>query len=285
MQPQPGILAPLPAHARYVTLRWHGDDASAALARFDGAEVGRSAVVGFGPGFLAAAERTVPGLSGFPSFPGAKVDLPSTPAAVWLWLRGDDPGSLLHEERGWLARAGAGFSVEASVAAFVHRGGRDLSGYEDGTENPTGDDARRHGVVGEGPLRGSSFVAVQRWRHDFDALEALGQPERDRTIGRRIADNEEIPDAPATAHVKRTAQEDFEPEAFVLRRSMPWADAGGAGLVFVAFGRSLDAFTAQLHRMCGAEDGVVDALWRFTRPETGATFWCPPAVGGSNLTT
>jgi len=55
-------------------------------------------------------------------------------------------------------------------------------------------------------------------------------------MGRRLEDNEELGDAPPYAHVKRTAQESFDPEAFVLRRSMPRADAEREGLVFVAFG-------------------------------------------------
>jgi len=62
---------------------------------------------------------------------------------------------------------------------------------------------------------------------------------------------------------------------------MPWAEAGGEGLVFVAFGRSLDAFEARLARMTGQEDGITDALFRFTRPLTGSYFWCPPVAGGS----
>ncbi|MCA9569717.1 MAG: Dyp-type peroxidase, partial [Myxococcales bacterium] len=86
--------------------------------------------------------------------------------------------------------------------------------------------------------------------------------------------------APQTAHVKRTAQESFDPEAFVVRRSMPWADARGEGLVFLAFGRDLTAFEALLHRMVGLEDGLTDALFRFTRPVTHAAFWCPPVTGG-----
>jgi putative iron-dependent peroxidase len=76
-------------------------------------------------------------------------------------------------------------------------------------------------------------------------------------------------------HVKRTALESFQPEAFVVRRSMPWADAMRAGLMFVAFGATLDAFEAQLRRMAGIEDGITDALFKFTRPVTGAYFWCP----------
>ena len=55
-------------------------------------------------------------------------------------------------------------------------------------------------------------------------------------IGRRRADNEELADAPQSAHVKRTAQESFTPEAWLLRRSLPWAGPAGEGLMFVAFG-------------------------------------------------
>ncbi|MEL0028198.1 MAG: peroxidase, partial [Perlucidibaca sp.] len=92
--------------------------------------------------------------------------------------------------------------------------------------------------------------------------------------------NEELEDAPDSAHVKRTAQEDFDPEAFVLRRSMPWTAGRRAGLVFVAFGSSLAAFEAQLTRMSGAEDGIVDALFRFSRPVNGAYAWCPALRDG-----
>jgi putative iron-dependent peroxidase len=45
--------------------------------------------------------------------------------------------------------------------------------------------------------------------------------------------------------------------------------------MFVAFGASLDAFEAQLRRMAGLDDGITDALFQFTRPITGAWFWCP----------
>ena len=96
----------------------------------------------------------------------------------------------------------------------------------------------------------------------------------------RLSDNEEVDDAPISAHVQRTAQESFEPEAFVVRRSMPWADAGGEGLMFVAFGDTLNSFEAQLLRMIGHEDQVIDGLFRFTRPISGSYFWCPPVIGG-----
>ena len=160
--------------------------------------------------------------------------------------------------------------------------GRDLSGYEDGTENPKGDKAIMAAIVqGQGPaLDGSSFVAVQHWVHDLDGMKAKPQKEQDDIIGRRLSDNEEFDEAPESAHVKRTAQESFDPEAFMVRRSMPWADSKGEGLEFVAFGKSFDAFETILAHMTGQDDGIVDGLFQFTKPVTGSYFWCPPVKDG-----
>lgn len=279
---QPGILDDVPAHGRYLTFRVAPGVPRATLAatvRVLGDAVdGRRAVLGVGPSLARALTADVRGLHALAPRVGAGVDVPSTPAALWLWLRGDNPGELLHAGRRLEALAAPAFAVVHRELAFRFTDGRDLSGYIDGTENPTGDAALRAAFATDlGPgLDGGSLVAVQRWRHDLGAFQALPGEGRDHTIGRRHSDNEELEDAPSSAHVKRTAQESFEPEAFVLRRSMPWANPEGEGLVFTAFGATLDAFEALLDQMVGANDGVVDALFRFTRPETGGTFWCPP---------
>ncbi len=180
--------------------------------------------------------------------------------------------------RGALAR----LLASADGDAFRYDTGRDLTGYEDGTENPKDDAALAAALVmnrGSG-LDGASFVAVQQWQHDLDRFDALSSQQQDESVGRRKSDNVELDDAPPSAHVKRTAQESFSPEAFVLRRSMPWADSSSHGLMFVAFGHSFHAFEAQMRRMLGEEDGIRDALFDFTRPVTGNYYWCPPLRAG-----
>jgi putative iron-dependent peroxidase len=174
------------------------------------------------------------------------------------------------------------FEVTSAVDAFKYGRGLDLTGYEDGTENPKGKKGVEAAIVNDkqAGIGGASFVAVQQWVHDLGRFASMPQKQQDNTVGRRKKDNKELGGAPASAHVKRTAQESFTPEAFLVRRSMPWADATRAGLVFVAFGKSLDAFEAQLKRMAGAEDGIADALFTFTRPVTGAYYWCPPVRKG-----
>ncbi len=284
--PQSGILADVPALARYIQLSIHPDgDPRAALERLARSVDGDATVVGFGASLLRYFGAEVPGIRVHPALALKGVDIPSTPGALWLWLRGDDRGELVVRSRQLLADLDTGFSPDSIFDAFKYGEGRDLSGYEDGTENPTGDDAVKAAICPEceGCPGGSSFVAVQQWIHDLDMFEAMGAARRDDTIGRRLSDNEELTEAPASAHVKRTAQEDFDPPAFVLRRSMPWADESSEGLVFVAFGKSFDAFEALLHRMSGQEDGVMDGLFSFTRPVTGAYFWCPPVAADGQL--
>ncbi|MDE2058233.1 MAG: Dyp-type peroxidase [candidate division NC10 bacterium] len=275
---QSGILESTPPVARYLIFSLTDqDEVRRSLRLLGNIADGRQTVVGLGQSLVLALGATVPGLRTAPCYTGAGCEVPSTPFALWCWLRGDDKGELLHRTRRIHEALTPAFRLEQVIDAFTYGTGRDLTGYEDGTENPKDERASEVACVrGHGErLDGSSFVAVQHWVHDLDRFEAKSTQEQDYTVGRRRSDNDEIEDAPPSAHIKRTAQESFDPAAFVLRRSMPWTDGLRAGLVFVAFAASFDAFEALLRRMVGAEDGIVDALFTFTRPISGAFFWCP----------
>ncbi len=279
-QPQPAILEPLSPMARSLRFRLRaGAPPSQLLATLAARELGNE-IIGLGTVLVAALGKRVPGLRDLPLLANSPVAVPSTPSALWVLLRGDDRGQILHRALAWQQAIAKWCVLEDSLDLFTYEGNRDLSGYEDGTENPEGEKALAAAVLsGAGPgLDGSSFVAVQRWEHDLGTFQALSESARDDVFGRRRSDNEEFDSAPASAHVKRAAQESYEPEAFVLRRSMPWGDARGQGLLFVAFGHSLDAFEAILKRMVGLEDGVVDGLFTFTRPIDGGYYWCPPTT-------
>jgi porphyrinogen peroxidase len=280
---QPGVLAPVPLHGRYLTFRLTSRPrARRALRALSVIADGENCVVGLGLSLLRALDCAIPGMRRFPASARKGAAVPSTPAALWCWLRGADRGELFHRSRAIAHALAPAFRLDSAIDAYRHGSGRDLTGYEDGTENPKGKKAVAAAIasgMGTG-LDGSSFVAVQQWVHQFDRFNSLSVKRQDHSIGRRRRDNFELENAPASSHVKRTAQESFSPEAFLMRRSMPWHDATRAGLMFVAFGRSLDAFEAQLKRMVGGEDGIVDALFSFTQPATGAYFWCPPTTRG-----
>ncbi|MBL8435020.1 MAG: Dyp-type peroxidase, partial [Zoogloea sp.] len=140
--PQPGILAPLPPHARYLVFSLEPDtDARAGLAALRDLVDGEHIVAGLGQAPLSAIGRKVPGLKPFPPLAGPGVDIPSTPAALWLWLRGSDRGELLLQSRRVEHALAPAFRLLEAWDAFKHGSGRDLTGYEDGTENPEGDEA------------------------------------------------------------------------------------------------------------------------------------------------
>jgi len=276
---QPGILMEVPRVARYLLFSLKpGVQANDSLRALGNSVDGELAVVGIGHSLLRALGCNITDMRDFPTHTGPGISVPSTPAALWIWLRGDDRGELLHQTRQYEQLLADAFVLDDVIDAFQYKDSRDLTGYEDGTENPEDQDAVNAAIVqGQGAgLDGSSFVAVQQWLHNLDQFQAMNQKDQDNTIGRRISDNEEIEEAPESAHVKRTAQEDFEPEAFVLRRSMPWIESKQSGLIFVAFGHSFYAFEALLKRMVGEDDGITDALFNFTHPVSGSYFWCPP---------
>ena len=283
MNYQRGILANVPSVARYLTFQqYDASQIQTCLKKLCAIADGEKIVLGLGKSLLLQLDLVHPHLPNFPAYTSAGINIPSTPADLWLWLRGAERGELLLLSQQIIDTLQAAFDCTAIVDAFCHLGGRDLTGYEDGTENPHDEAAIAAAFVAdENPLlHGGSVVAVQQWLHHMPSFDKMSNEQQDNAIGRRKTDNEELDDAPESAHVKRTAQESFSPEAFVLRRSMAWSAGAQGGLMFVAFGHSSQAFAAQLRRMVGLEDGIQDALFQFTRPITGAYFWCPPVKDG-----
>ncbi|MBM6442237.1 MULTISPECIES: Dyp-type peroxidase [Pseudomonas] len=281
---QPGILAtPVPPQARHMFFALESAAAlPAALDNLMQLVDGQSAVVGFGESLVKALNGNIEGLRVFPALTGVGVDNPSTQHALWCWLHGVDRGELLNRSNALEAALAPALRLVQMTEGFRHRDGHDLTGYEDGTENPRDEAAAAAALVAEGVdgTVGGSFAAIQQWQHDLKGFHALPSHETDHIMGRRLSDNEELDDAPISAHVKRTAQESFAPEAFIIRRSMPWIEGDRAGLMFLAFGFSLDAFEVQLRRMSGLEDGITDGLYRISRPITGGYYWCPPLKDG-----
>lgn len=287
---QKAVLAAVPAVGRYLFFSLDASDVAQirqSLIRIALVADEQLMLVGIGADLVQALGAQVPGLKRFEALHGPSAPVPSTPVAFMCWLPGNDLGDLVLQTRLVKQALGPALRLSKVVDAFRHGQGpnghgRDLTGYEDGTENPEGQAAVDSALVqGAGPgLDGGSFMAVQQWLHDLDAFEAMTPLAQDQMVGRRRSDNEEMDDAPASAHVKRTAQESFEPEAFVLRRSMPWTAGEQAGLMFVAFGKSFAAFEAQLRRMLGLDDAVVDALFGMSKPISTAYFWCPPVQDG-----
>lgn len=293
---QAGIYQGLPKHGCYLTFNLKAGVQTAQLmktlkqvsiwAADQKVNLGQDLVLGLGDACLSVLKADVVDDLAFPSFSESKqktIQVASTPNALWLWLRGEQAGDLLLLSQALQAQLQDTFELVSVVDGFKHKEGRDLTGYLDGTENPV-EQAAFDAAFVQGKaqgLNGASYVAVQQWQHDLAHFKSLKQTHQDHIIGRRLSDNYELPDAPVSAHVKRTAQESFTPQAFMLRRSMPYKAELDGGLMFVCFANSPQPFAQQLNRMVGGEDGVTDGLFEFSKPLTGAYYWCPPLLDGA----
>jgi putative iron-dependent peroxidase len=276
---QPSILAPVPLVGRHLVFDDRvGHDPRPCLTRLRDTVSPERTTLGLGQPLVLALGARIPGLRPFPALAGPGVAIPSTQGWLWAFLAGDDASDLHDRTRALRGALGEGFSVREEVATFQYRRGRDLTGFEDGTENPRDERAIAAAITSSDTeaLDGSSFAAIQRYVHDLDGFARLSTAAKEAVIGRSLATNEELASAPASAHVKRTAQESFEPAAFVVRRAMPWGDSRESGSYFLAYGESLDRFERLLTRMAGLEDGIVDGLLTISRPVTGGYYWCPP---------
>jgi putative iron-dependent peroxidase len=280
MTSQPGILQPPPAVGTALVFDTDpGTDPRKGLAAIRAMPADGDVVLGIGAPLALALTADIAGLRTFPALSGIGVAIPSTQGALWAFVRGKERGEVLDRAMSIHRKLGTGWRILEEVDAFRYRGGRDLTGYEDGTENPKDAAAIEAAVVATGKpgVVGGSFVAVQKYVHDLERFEGFEAAARDAIIGRSLETNEEITDAVTSAHVKRAAQESFDPPAFMVRRSMPFGGVIEHGLYFVAYVESLDRFERVLRRMVGLEDDrTVDGLFGITRAVSGGYYFCPP---------
>ncbi|MGC4113639.1 MAG: Dyp-type peroxidase [Myxococcales bacterium] len=212
---------------------------------------------------------------------GARV-APSTPADLFFHLHSDHHDANFALAREIRRALGDAVTLVEEVHGFKHFGGRDLTGFVDGTENPKGDDRAPVALVGEEEpgFEGGSYVNIQRYVHDLVAWEKVSVQEQEGVIGRTKAEDQELPDEtkPKTAHIARVVIEEDGKELEIVRHSMPYGTTHEAGLFFVAYGKTPENFEKMLTRMMVAErHGHHDHLMRYTRAVTGCQFFVPSA--------
>ena len=164
-------------------------------------------------------------------------------------------------------------SVAEETSSWPYRHDRDLTGFIDGTENPDLIDAPAIALIAHGaPGAGGSILLLQKWSHDVTAWESLAVDQQERVIGRAKSDSTELADKPADSHVTRNDQDTF---GKVFRRNMPYGTVTDHGTMFVGFSADQQRLEAMLESMAGVNDGIRDALTRYTRPLTGAYYFVP----------
>ncbi len=284
--PQTGIFALGTASHAYLEFDLAaGVDASAAVARVTGLREPRTTiggvnlVAGFRPELWrsVAPDAAPDGLTGFnePLVGPDGYTLPATQHDAVIWLAGAAYDVVFDLSRDVIgALAGHARLVSETVGWPYHRD-LDLTGFMDGTENPTLVEATAVALIPPGsPGEGGSVLLLQRWEHDANAWEALDVPSKEAVIGRRLSDGAELDPKPGTSHVARTDQEVY---GKIFRRNIGYGSVVRHGTIFVGFSARQRTLEVMLESMVGRVDGRRDALTDFTRAISGAYYFVPSA--------
>jgi porphyrinogen peroxidase len=199
--------------------------------------------------------------------------MPATQHDAVLWLSGSSYDVVFDEARQAINSLASLASVGAETSSWPYRRFRDLTGFEDGTKNPSLLEAPSVALIPDGaPGAGGTILLLQQWSHDAAAWESLPVVSQEKVIGRTKAESIELDPQTPDSHVARTDQEIF---GNIFRRNMPYGTVTNHGTMFVGFSPDQVPLSSMLDSMAGVGDGVRDALTRYTKPLTGAFYFIP----------
>ena len=217
------------------------------------------------PAGLEGFNRPVVGRDGF--------TMPATQHDAVLWISGSAYDVVFDVARSAIAALRDVAVAADETSSWPYHHDRDLTGFIDGTENPTLIEAPDIAVIEDGnPGAGGSVLLLQKWVHDAARWESEAVEKQARVIGRDKADSAELEDKPGDSHVAKTDQDEF---GKIFRRNMPYGTVTDHGTMFVGFSSEQGRLARMLDSMAGVGDGVRDALTNYATPLTGAYYFVP----------
>jgi porphyrinogen peroxidase len=216
---------------------------------------------------------------------GARHTMVSTPGDLLFHLRARRMDLCFELAYHLTNRLAGRAEVVDEVHGFKYFDERDLLGFVDGTENPTGPSALTAAIIGDDDpdFAGGSYVIVQKYLHDLVAWNALSVEDQVRVIGSDKLSDIELSDdvKPANSHVALTTiTDDAGTERQIVRDNMPFGrvGAGEFGTYFIGYAAD-PAVTEQMltNMFVGDPPGNYDRILDFSTPVTGSLFFVPSA--------
>jgi putative iron-dependent peroxidase len=199
--------------------------------------------------------------------------MPATQHDALVWLSGSAYDVIFDMARSVVHDLTGQASLGEETSSWPYQHDRDLTGFVDGSENPTLLDAPTAALLPEGvPGAAGSVLLLQKWKHKTTEWEALPVKQQELVMGRTKRDSVELENKPQSSHVARTDQDEF---GNIFRRNMPYGNVEDHGTVFVGFSADQKRLSRMLDSMAGLIDGTRDALTRYTEPLTGFYYFVP----------
>jgi len=199
--------------------------------------------------------------------------MPATQHDALVWLSGSTYDVIFDMAHSVVRDLAGLASLAEETSSWSYRHDRDLTGFIDGSENPTLLEAPADALLPEGvPGAAGSVLLLQKWKHKTAEWEAVPVKQQELIMGRTKADSIELENKPEDSHVARTDQDKF---GNIFRRNMPYGDVEDHGTVFVGFSADQKRLSKMLDSMAGLLNGTRDALTRYTQPLTGSYYFVP----------
>jgi len=199
--------------------------------------------------------------------------MPATQHDAVVWLSGSAYDVIFDMARSVVNDLAPHATLSDETSSWPYRHDRDLTGFIDGSENPSLLDAPADALLPEGvPGAAGSVLLLQKWKHKTAQWEAVPVAQQELIMGRTKLDSIELENKPADSHVARTDQDVF---GNIFRRNMPYGDVEDHGTVFVGFSSDQKRLSRMLDSMAGLVNGTRDALTRYTVPLTGSYYFVP----------
>ena len=219
----------------------------------------------------------------FPELVGSKHHAVSTPGDLLFHIRATAMDLCFELAGQIMNRLRGAVTVVEEIHGFKYFDERDLLGFVDGTENPTGRAAFDAVTVGqEDPdFAGGSYVIVQQYLHDLDTWNALPVEEQEKVVGRTKLADIELPDEvkPSNSHVALNVITDADgTELKILRDNMPFGQVGRGefGTYYIAYAATPRITERMLTNMfIGDPPGNYDRILDFSTAVSGALFFVP----------
>jgi porphyrinogen peroxidase len=206
----------------------------------------------------------------------------ATPGDLLFHIRAERSDLCFELERLILDALGDAVTVADEVTGFRYFDARDLLGFVDGTENPTGNALYEATLIGEEDAKfaGGAYVVVQKYLHNLTAWGELSTEEQESIIGRTKLDDVEREDtAGRKSHRSLNTIVDADgTERDILRDNMPFGRPGQGefGTYFIGYARDLSVIERMIHNMfVGDPPGEYDRILDFSTAVTGTTFFVP----------
>ncbi len=221
------------------------------------------------------------GLHPFIALDGGAHVAPSTPGDLVLHVRGKRFDMCFELGDKLLERLGGLVDVADRLQGFRYVDERDLLGFVDGTESPSGEEAwQTVTITGDEPFDGGSYLITQRYLHDLTSWNALTVEQQDTAIDRHKLDDIEIPDAKKASNSHVALNSINAPDGTqltIVRENMPFGTVGETYGTYVIGSASDPAVTERmLHNMfIGHPVGDHDRILDFSTAVTGSLFYIP----------